>query len=118
MWVAEVDIEISICAELSMLGHLSALIPGQRPAELFGQCRDRGSDSVAYGLGTVAGQSGPVMDPFPFAVAGHGWEVQQHREPGGSFHKRPDRGAAQPEDVGHLPSVPALPGRRPRVGVR
>ena len=27
------------------------------------------------------------MDPLPFAVAWHGWEVQQHREPGGALHQ-------------------------------
>ena len=71
VWVAEV--EISICAGLVVLGHLSTLVPGQRAAELFGQCRDRQRDSVAHGLGAVAGQSGPILDPFPFAMAWHGW---------------------------------------------
>ena len=78
-----------------MLGHLSALVPGEGAAELLGQGRDRGSDSVAYGLGAVAGESGPVVDPFPFAVASHGWEVQQHRESGGPLHQCSDRGTAK-----------------------
>ena len=57
-----------------------------------------GSDSVADGLGAVAGKSGPVVDPFPFAVAGHGWQVQQHREPGRALNQRPDRGTPNSED--------------------
>ena len=34
--VAEVDVEIGVYAELSVLGHLGSLVPGQRLAELLG----------------------------------------------------------------------------------
>ena len=57
----------------------------------------------------VAGESGPVVDPLPFAVAWHGWEVQEHREPGGALNKRPDRGTPKSQGSGRLPSVLALP---------
>ena len=43
-------------------------------------------------------RAGPLWTRFPFPVASHGWKVQQHREPGGSFNKRPDRGAVQSQD--------------------
>ena len=87
--------EVGLCAELGVLGHFDSLVPGQRAAELLGQGGDRRSDGVSYGLGAVAGESGPVVDPLPFAVAWHGWKVQQHREPGGALHQRPDRGNSQ-----------------------
>ena len=96
--VAEVDVEVGIDSELSMLGHLGALVPGQRLPELLGQSRDRQHYSVTYGLGAVAGESGPVVDPFLLAVAWHRWQVQQHREPAGPLHKRPDCGTVESED--------------------
>ena len=96
--VAEVDGQAGVDAELGVLGHLGALVPGQRAAELLGQRGDRRSDGVADGLGAMAGESGTVFDPLPFAVAWHGWEVQQHREPGGALHKRPDRGTPKSGD--------------------
>ena len=34
--VAEVDVEINLCAELGVLCHFGALVPGQRLSELFG----------------------------------------------------------------------------------
>ena len=43
MRVAEVDRQTGA----GMLGHLDALVPGQQPAELFGQRRDRRGDGVA-----------------------------------------------------------------------
>ena len=55
--------------ELGVLGHLRALVPGQRAAQLLGQRRDRGGDRVADRLGAVPGQRGPVLDagssPWP-----------------------------------------------------
>ena len=38
------------------------------------------------------------MHPLPFAVASHGWEVQQHREPGRALNQRPDRGTPHSQD--------------------
>ena len=38
--VAEVDVEVGIYPELSMLGHLGSLVPGPERG-LGGQCRDR-----------------------------------------------------------------------------
>jgi hypothetical protein len=35
--IAEVDLESGIDAQLGVLGHLLAAVPGQRPAELIGQ---------------------------------------------------------------------------------
>ena len=96
--VAEVDVEVGVCAELSVLGHFGSLVPGLGAAELLGQGGDRLSDSVAYGLGAVAGKRGPVVDPLLFSVAWHGWEVSQHRESGGALHQRPDRGTPKSGD--------------------
>ena len=98
--VAEVDVEVGVCAELSVLGHFDSLVPGQRAAELLGQGGDRRSDSVSYGLGAVAGKRGPVVDSLLFSVAWHGWEVSQHRESGGPLHQCSDRGTPKSDDVG------------------
>ena len=38
------------------------------------------------------------MDPLLFSVAWHGWEMQQHREPGGALNQRPDRGTPKSQD--------------------
>ena len=38
------------------------------------------------------------MDPLLFSVAWHGWEMQQHREPGGALNQRPDRGTPKSDD--------------------
>ena len=56
--VAEVDVEVGVCAELGVLGHFDSLVPGQRAAELLGQGGDRRSDGVSDGLGAVADESG------------------------------------------------------------
>ena len=84
--VAEVDVKIGVYAELSVLGHLGSLVPGQGTAELMWQGGDRRSDRVAYGLGAMTGKRGPVVDPLLFSVAWHGWKMQQHRESGGPLH--------------------------------
>ena len=107
--VAEVDVEVGIYSELSVLGHFGALVPGQRPAELFGQGGDRPGDRVAHGLGAMTRERGPVLDPLLLAVAWHWWEVQQHREPRRALNKRPNRGTVQSENQvtfpvsGHCP---------------
>jgi hypothetical protein len=44
----------------------------------------------------VAGQRRAVLHTFRDAVAFHAGQVQQHREPGRSFHQRADRGLVQP----------------------
>src|SRR5215204_2259017 len=95
--VAEVDGQPGVDAQLRVLGHLGALVPGQRATKLFWKGRDRGRDRVADGLGPVPGQRGTVMDPG-MAMALHAGQVQQHREAGAALDQRPDRRAAQPED--------------------
>ena len=46
----------------------------------------------------VAGKRGPVVDPLLFSVAWHGWEVSQHREPGGPLHQCSDRRTPKSQD--------------------
>jgi hypothetical protein len=36
-WIAEVDLDAAVDGELGVLGHLSAVVPGQRTAQLLGQ---------------------------------------------------------------------------------
>src|SRR6266705_388088 len=58
--------------------------------------RDGGGDRVPDGLRPVPGERGAVLGPGP-AVAFHGRQVQQHREPRGALGQGADRGAVQPE---------------------
>ena len=95
--VAEVDGQASVDAQPCVLSHLCSLVPCQRPAELLGQGRDRRSDRVPDGFGTVSSQRWTVLGPglVVFIKAG---EVGQRREPGGPLDQRSDRRTAQPQD--------------------
>ena len=95
--VAEVDGQASVDAQPCVLSHLCSLVPCQRPAELLGQGRDRRSDRVPDGFGTVSSQRWTVLGPglVVFVKAG---EVEQRREPGGPLDQRSDRRTAQPQD--------------------
>ena len=46
--IAEVDRQAGLDPQLGVLGHLGALVPGQRPAQLLGQRRDRCGDRVTH----------------------------------------------------------------------
>jgi len=46
--VTEVDVQAGAFSELGVLGHFGALVPGQRPADLLGQSRDRLDYGAAY----------------------------------------------------------------------
>ena len=70
--VAEVDLEAGVDAELSVLGHLGALVPGQRAPELVGQRGDGSGDFVTDCFGAVPGERRPVLGSGPLAVAFHG----------------------------------------------
>jgi hypothetical protein len=111
--IAEEHLQAGVDAQLGVLGHLRALVPGQRPAQLLGQRHDRGGDGGPDGLGAVSGQRGAVVDPGLVAMAVHAGQVQQHREPRAAFDQRPDRRAAQPQDEVTLP----VPGNRPAGGL-
>ena len=88
--VTEVDVEVGIDSQLGVLGHLRALVPGQRAAQLLGQRGDRRGDGVAHGLGAVPGQGRAILDSGHLAVAGHGGQVQQHREAGAALDEGAD----------------------------
>ena len=88
--VTEVDVEVGIDSQLGVLGHLGALVPGQRAAQLLGQRGDRRGDGVAHGLGAVPGQGRAIVDSGLLAVAGHGGQVQQHREAGAALDEGAD----------------------------
>ena len=111
--VAEVDRQPGVDAQLDVLGHLGALVPGQRSAQLVGQRGDRGGDGVADGFGAVPGERRPVLDSRAVAVAVHAWQVQQHREPGGALDERADRRAVETDDEVALP----VAGHRSIVGL-
>ena len=104
--------QAGVDAQLRVLRHLRALVPGQRAAQLLGQRGDRGGDRVADRLGAVAGERGAVLDPRP-AVPVHRRQVQQHGEAGGALDQRADRRAVQAEDQIALP----VPGHGPVLGL-
>jgi len=56
------------------------------------------ASGVSDGLGAAAGQGRAVLDAGLNTVAFHTRQVQQHREPGGSFDQRADRGPVQADD--------------------
>jgi hypothetical protein len=97
-WIAEVDLEAGVDAQLGVLGHLCSLIPGQGPAELVGQFGDDLSDRVSHGFGAVTGERWAVLHRWFGAVAFHAWQVQQHREPCGALDEGSDRRVVQPDD--------------------
>src|SRR5437762_1532792 len=61
-----------------VLGHLGALVPGQRAAQLLWQRDDRGGDRVPDRLSTVPGQGGAVVHSL--SLPGHRREIKEHRE--------------------------------------
>ena len=96
--VAEVDLDAGVDAQLGVLGHLRSLVPGQRPPQLLGQGGDGIGDGIAHSLGAVARQRRTVLGPRLAAVAIHGRQMQQQREPGGALDERPDRRAVEADD--------------------
>src|SRR5690606_40564612 len=52
--IAEEDVDIVVDAYLCVVGHLGALVPGERLAQLLGQGGDSRGDRVAHGLGSVS----------------------------------------------------------------
>jgi transcriptional regulator with XRE-family HTH domain len=100
--VAKEDGQSRVDAQLGMLSHLRALVPGQRSAQLVRQGRDGGSDCVADTLGTVPGQGRSVLDSR-LAVIFHAGQVQEHGEPRCTLDKYADRGAVQTEDQVSFP---------------
>jgi len=75
-WIAKVDRQAGVNAQLDMLRHLSALIPCQGAKHLLRQGDDGGGDRVSDGLGTVPGQCRTILDARP-AVVIHARQVQQ-----------------------------------------
>jgi hypothetical protein len=64
--VAEVDRQPGVDTQSGVWGHLGALVPGQRSAELFGKRGDRGGDRVADCFCAVPGERGAAEALAPF----------------------------------------------------
>src|SRR6266540_53575 len=111
--IAEVDLQPAVDPKLRVLGHLGALVPDERAAQLLGQRRDRGGDRVTDGLSSMPGQRRPVLHPRLIAVARDPRQVQQHRETGRALDERPDRRAVEAQDQIALP----VAGDGPIVGL-
>src|SRR6056297_3037900 len=101
--VAEVDLKTGIDAKLRVLGHLGALIPGQRATQVDWQAADRPCDGIPDGLGTVTGKSWSILDGLAGPVPLHARQVQEHGEAGRAFDQRADRRTAETENEVPLP---------------
>src|SRR4051812_27588854 len=69
--IAEVDLNACVDLQARVLGHLGALIPGQRSSQLFGYGDDRARDGVAHRLNPMPGERGPVLGARSVTVARH-----------------------------------------------
>ncbi|MDB5578322.1 MAG: hypothetical protein JWR80_3498 [Bradyrhizobium sp.] len=98
LWVAEADLHPRVSLQTRVLGHLRALIPGERPSQFFRQADDGTRDRIPHCLRAVPGQCRRVLDAQPRTVTFRARQVQQHREAGGAFDQRADRRAAKSED--------------------
>jgi len=88
--VAEIDLHAGVDLQACVLGHLSPLIPRQRPAELLRQGEDRARDGVTHGLGPVSGKRGSVLHASLMAMARHARQVQQQDEARCALHQGAD----------------------------
>lgn len=100
-----------------MPGHLGALVPGQRPAQLRRQRRYGRYDCVAHGLGAAPRGSGAVLARGALRWPGIGgkWSSIVNRvvrSTSARWPRRSARGSNPP------PSVPARPGAPPRRDAR
>ncbi len=68
--VAEEDVQPRVDTQLSVLGHLRALVPGQGPTKLIRERSDRRCDRIPYGFGAMPRKSQTVLDPES-ATFGH-----------------------------------------------
>src|SRR3954466_10851715 len=75
--IAEVDLDACVDLQARVLGHLGALIPGQRSSQLFGYGDDRARDGVAHRLSPMPGERGPVLGARSVTVARHAGQVEQ-----------------------------------------
>src|SRR6202041_3735438 len=101
--IAEIDSHARLDLEARVLGHLSSLIPSQRPAQLLGQRDDRARDGVTYRLGAMTGEGGPVLHASLVAMARHARQVQQQREARRALHQGADRRTPKTQDKVSFP---------------
>src|SRR5438477_10661464 len=101
--IAEIDPHARIDLEARVLGHLSSLIPSQRPAQLLRQGDDRARNGITYGLGAMTGEWGPVLHASLVAMARHAWQVQQKSEARRALHQGTDRRTPKTQDEVSFP---------------
>ena len=114
MRVAEVNGQSGVDPQLGVLGHLGALVPGERAAQLAWEGADGGGYGIPDGFSAVTRQGGAVLDPGLVTVAVHRREVQEHGEPGRPLDQGADGGAVEPDDEVALP----VAGHGPVFGLR
>ena len=96
--ITEVDLDARVDLQASMLGHLCALVAGQRSPELLGQGENRARNGGADRLRAMPGERGAVLQARPLAMSLEAVKMQKLGEAGGAFDERTDRRAAQAQD--------------------
>ena len=89
--VAEVDLHAGVDTQAGVLAHFSPLIPGQGSPQLNRQRLDRARDGIAYCLRAMARERRAVLRTHSVAMARHGRQVKQQREPRGALDQRANR---------------------------
>jgi len=93
--IAKVNVQPGVDFELTMIGHLGPLVPGQRSSKMVRQVHNCGLDGLIHRLGPVASQSRAILQSRPLPMPRHGRQMEQNGEAGGSFHQRTDCRTAQ-----------------------
>src|SRR5215212_5541498 len=101
--VAKVDLDPRVDLEARMLGHLGALIPGQRPSKLIRQSGDRARDRLAHRLGSMAGEGRTVFHASLLAVTCHARQGQEQGEARRALDQGVDCRAAEAQDEVSFP---------------
>jgi len=78
-----------------MLRHFSALIPGQRTAQVLRQFDDGPRDGVADSLSAMPCERGAVLHTSVTAVAFHARQMKKERETRCPLHQRANGRTAQ-----------------------
>ena len=86
-----------------MLGHLGALVPGQRSAQFLGQGYDSARDRVANGLCAMSCESRSILGSRRVAMTLQSRQMQQHRKAGRALDQCADCRTAKTQNEVSLP---------------
>jgi hypothetical protein len=111
--IAEVDLNACIDFERRMLGHLGALVPGERAPKFLRQRYDGPRNSIANSLGAMPRESRSILDSQRVAMTVQSWQMQKHRKASCALDERAYCRTAKPQNEVALP----VPRNRPVIGL-